>query len=839
MFRAQRDYGVEEGTIRSYQEWRQRVHAEDVSRVEKELDEALAARRPFDLEFRYLHASGEFRWLSARGGAVYDEGGEVVRVLGVNIDITDWKRLTDALHESEQRYRSLFESMSEGHALHEMMFDEAGRAIDYRFLEVNPAFARLTGLDPQKTIGRTVREVIPNIEPSWIETYGRVVTTGTSERFESHAAALGRWYEVFAYRTAPGRFAVSFADITERKKVEEELASAHERARSLARFPEENPDPVLRLGPDYKLVYANDAARSALAALGGLEIGQAPPPEILDAARSAVVQSGRVWAEVRSGDRVFSMSFCASGKEINAYGHEITDRKRAEEALRENELSARTRAAELHAVLDTVPAAVWISRDRRGDRIDANRLGAELLRRPQGLNVSVSAEPGERPMNFRTMRYGSEISPDELPIQAAARYGRESRDYEFDLVFDDGTVRHMLGNATPLRDERGDAWGSVGAFIDITDRKEAENRLREANRRKDDFLGMLSHELRNPLAPISNSIYLLEHTDGTGERARRAKTVIRRQMEHLTRLVDDLLDVTRIARGKIELRRRPLDLADLVRRTAEDHRSVILDRGLKLSVDVAEERIWVDGDATRLAQVVGNLLHNAAKFTPSAGEVTVSLHRAGEAAELAVRDTGVGIEPELIPQVFEPFVQGERSLARTEGGLGLGLALVKGIAELHGGLVHAESPGRQKGSAFVLRLPLGDAEVRQDRTHPPAGRSPRCRRVLVVEDNRDAAESLADIIEMLGHEAEIACDGPEAIARVRANPPEIVFCDIGLPGMSGYEVARVLRETGNSLQIFAVSGYTQPEDKRRAIASGFDGHLAKPPDPAEIERLLG
>jgi PAS domain S-box-containing protein len=832
-------YGVEEGAIRSYQEWRQRVHPEDVSRVEKELDEALAARKPFDLEFRFLHASGEFRWLSARGGAVYDDAGDVVRVLGVNIDITDRKRLSDALHESEQRYRSLFESMNEGHALHEMVFDETGRAVDYRFLEVNPAFGRLTELDPQNVIGRTVREVLPGIEPFWIETYGRVVATGMSERFESHATALGRWYEVFAYRTAPGRFAVSFADITERKKVEEELALAHERARSLARFPEENPDPVLRLGADYRLVYANDAAHSALAPLGALEVGQTPSPEVLEAARRAVIQGDRVRAEVHCGDRVFSMSFCPIGQEINSYGHEITERKRAEEALRENEHGARTRAAELQAVLDTVPAAVWISRDRRGDRIDANRFGAELLRRTPGSNVSVSAEPGERPMNFRPMRYGSEIPLDELPIQAAARYGRESRDYEFDLVFDDGTVRHMLGNATPLRDERGEAWGSVGAFIDITDRKEAENRLREANRRKDDFLGMLSHELRNPLAPISNSIYILEHADGNGERARRAKMVIRRQMEHLTRLVDDLLDVTRIARGKIELRRQPLDLADLVRRTAEDHRSVILDRGVRLSVDVAEERIWVDGDATRLAQVVGNLLNNAAKFTPSGGDVSVSLHRAGEAAELAIRDTGVGIEPGLLPQVFEPFVQGEWSLARTEGGLGLGLALVKGIVELHGGSVYAESAGRQKGSAFVFRLPLGDAAVREDRTHPPADRSPRCRRVLVVDDNRDAAESLADIIEMLGHEAEIAYDGPEAIAKVRASPPEIVFCDLGLPGMSGYEVARVLREMGNRLQIFAVSGYTQPEDKRRAIASGFDDHLAKPPDPGELERVLG
>jgi signal transduction histidine kinase len=490
-------------------------------------------------------------------------------------------------------------------------------------------------------------------------------------------------------------------------------------------------------------------------------------------------------------------------------------------------------------VLDTVPAAVWISRDRLGNRIDANRFGADLLRRPPGSNVSVSAAPEERPVNFRTTKDGLEIPPDDLPIQAAARFGKESRDYEFDLVFDDGTTRHLLGNAAPLRDERGEPWGSVGAFIDITDRKRAEDSLREASRRKDEFLGMLSHELRNPLAPISNSIYVLDHADPNGEPARRAATVIRRQVDHLTRLVDDLLDVTRIARGKVELRRQRTDLREVVRRSTEDHRSIIQDRGLRLEVALPDDRVWIDGDATRLAQVVGNLLQNAAKFTPAGGEVTVSLRPVGSAVEMSVRDTGVGIEPSLISQVFEPFVQGQRTLARTEGGLGLGLALVKGIVELHGGTVHAESGGSGQGTEFVLRLPIGELHEEEDRSRPAVARSSRGRRVLVVDDNRDAAESLAEVVQMLGHRVEVAYDGPEAIAKARANPPDIVLCDIGLPGMTGYEVARILRaENGNALEIFAVSGYAQPEDRRRAVASGFDGHLAKPPDHDEIARVL-
>ncbi len=394
---------------------------------------------------------------------VRSAGGEVEGlVLSLN-EVTGSVRAREALVRSEQQYRTLFESMNEGHALHEMIFDREGRPVDYRFLDVNPAFARLTGLEPADVIGRTVREVLPEIEPSWIERYGRVVSSGESTRFESYSGALRRWYEVYAYRPAPGRFAVSFADISERKRIEEE-------------------------------------------------------------------------------------------------------------------------------------------------------------------------------------------------------------------------------------------------------RTNAEIRLRQASRRKDEFLGMLSHELRNPLAPITNSLFILELTEPTSPQALRARSVIRRQLEHLTRLVDDLLDVTRIARGKIELRCEQVDLALLVRGAAEDHRALLADRGLTLLLEIPSEKVWIDGDATRISQVVGNLLQNAAKYTPAGGAVTVGLRRCSPCAELVVRDTGLGIEPDLLAQVFEPFVQGERTLARTEGGLGLGLAVVKGIAELHGGRVRAESGGRGSGTAITVELPLGEGD---------------------------------------------------------------------------------------------------------------------------------
>ncbi len=388
----------------------------------------------------------------------------------------------------------------------------------------------------------------------------------------------------------------------------------------------------------------------------------------------------------------------------------------------------------------------------------------------------------------------------------------------------------------------------VAVVRDVSERKRAEEalraalaQLRDADRRKDEFLGVLSHELRNPLAPIRNALDILERSEPGGQRARRAREVASRQVTHLTRLVDDLLDVTRIARGKIALRRVELDLVALARRAADDHRAVMRDRGLTLALDAPDRPVIVNGDDTRLAQVVGNLLGNAAKFTPSGGRVTLSIRARGPRAVLRVRDTGAGVDPALLERIFDPFTQAHQTLARSEGGLGLGLALVKGLVALHGGEVTAASDGAGRGAEFVVGLPLAGPAPRPDRTEqdPPRSAPASRRRVLVVDDNRDAAETLAMLVEMLGHDAELAYDGAAALARARERLPDVVLCDIGLPGMNGYEVARRLRaEGGPRLTLVAVSGYAQPEDVARALESGFDGHVAKPADPDALARLL-
>jgi signal transduction histidine kinase/CheY-like chemotaxis protein len=391
--------------------------------------------------------------------------------------------------------------------------------------------------------------------------------------------------------------------------------------------------------------------------------------------------------------------------------------------------------------------------------------------------------------------------------------------------------RHYLTSMLPL-----DHWHVVVANVDITERVRAEEALREVDRRKTEFLGMLSHELRNPLAPIRNALFLLDRSRPGTAQAARARDVIGRQTEHLSRLVDDLLDLTRISSGKIQLRRERLDVGELVRRTADDHRATLSATGVTVEVSGGEEPLPVDADATRVAQIVGNLLANAAKFTDGGGRVELTVARQDGHAVITVRDHGVGIDPALLPHVFEPFVQADEGLHRTRGGLGLGLFLVKSLAELHGGSVVARSLGAGWGAELEVRLPLARDEVVPLRPIRDALAADGPRRVLVIEDNADAAEMLRDLLEGAAHDVEVAGDGRVGVERARARTPDLVLCDIGLPVMDGYAVARALRadpEFAETLLV-AVSGYALPDDLARSAQAGFDRHLAK---PVTIEQL--
>jgi PAS domain S-box-containing protein len=364
--------------------------------------------------------------------------------------------------------------------------------------------------------------------------------------------------------------------------------------------------------------------------------------------------------------------------------------------------------------------------------------------------------------------------------------------------------------------------------------------LENETRAKDQFLAMLGHELRNPLAAVSNALQVMTLAAPGSPGFGRAVEVALRQIQHQKRLVDDLLDVSRVQRGKISLRKEPLDLCRVVRETLEDHRPTLEAAGLSVRLELPEEPVCINGDRTRMAQILGNLLDNARKFVPEGGAVTVSLRRAGGQACLEVADTGTGIRAEMLPRIFDAFMQADVSLDRPSGGLGLGLALVRGLTELHGGTIRAESPGPGQGSRFSLTFPLTS-----DATEPASGTAAtgadgRRLRVLVVEDITDAAETMRDLLGLLGFEVEVALSGPEGVEAARRTCPDVVLCDIGLPGMSGYEVAAQLRREKDipPPRLIALTGYGGEEDRRRAREAGFDLHLTKPVEVDQLREAL-
>jgi signal transduction histidine kinase/ActR/RegA family two-component response regulator len=365
--------------------------------------------------------------------------------------------------------------------------------------------------------------------------------------------------------------------------------------------------------------------------------------------------------------------------------------------------------------------------------------------------------------------------------------------------------------------------------------------LERADRAKEELLSMLAHELRNPLGTISNALQVLRMRDEGDETAKRAIDAAERQVLHQAMLIDDLLEASRVTRGEIELQCEDLDLTELVRGTVEGYRESLKEAGIGLDLDLAGEPLWVRGDRLRLSQAVSNLMDNAVKFTSGGGHIAVKAARGadGRRAEVTVRDDGAGIPPEELPYVFEVFAQGDHSLDRSQGGLGIGLAVVKGLVEMHGGEVSARSQGPGQGSEFSLLLPLDPAQTPE---HAPSAAATQsaARRILVVEDNPDAAATMRDFLELSGHEVELAVSGTDGVQAARQFHPEVVLCDLGLPGMNGFEVAAELRRDPStaSAKLIAVTGYGRDEDRRRSKEAGFDLHLTKPVDPAQLKAVL-
>ena len=369
--------------------------------------------------------------------------------------------------------------------------------------------------------------------------------------------------------------------------------------------------------------------------------------------------------------------------------------------------------------------------------------------------------------------------------------------------------------------------------------------LRETDRRKDEFLATLAHELRNPLAPVRNALQILKMPRVDARTVECSREMMERQVQQLVRLVDDLMDVSRVMRGKIELRRERVELAAVVARAVETVQPLVDAQGHDLTVQIASDSLLLDADPVRLAQVVSNLLTNAAKYTERRGRIWLTAARDGEMAVCHIRDNGIGIAPHMLPRIFELFVQVDHASTKAQGGLGIGLTLAKNLVEMHNGIIQARSEGVGRGCEFVVRLPL--APQATDRDHGAAARPqaetlprPSAKRLLVVDDNRDAANSLAMLMRLQGHEVRVAFSGLAALEMLKAYEPDLAFLDIGMPGMDGYEVARRIRGQdgrGNTV-LAALTGWGQQEDRRRTAEAGFDYHLVKPPEPKTIEELI-
>lgn len=545
-----------------------------------------------------------------------------------------------------------------------------------------------------------------------------------------------------------------------------------------------------------------------------------------------------------------------------ALEHQVAERRKAEAALREVNQELERRVQERTVAVLQANEVLRANQTRLRVALDAGRMGTWELdetRRTSRFDEVQCALLGLAPgtttlteREFLRLIYSDDVEIVRRAMEAAragALEGGGAFEVEFRVVRpSDGTIRWLLARGSVATEADGRVTRTAGVSFDVTDRKHAEQALQEADRRKNAFLATLAHELRNPLAPISNAVHYLLLKGPPDPDLAAARDVIARQTRQLSRLVDDLLDISRITQDRLELRREPVELSRIVHAAVETSRPLIDLDGHVLTVEMPPEPVMLEADLTRLAQVISNLLNNAARYTEPRGRIDLLVSHDSSGVVIRVRDTGIGIPPDVLPQVFDMFVQGSEGRARASGGLGIGLALARRLVELHGGTISARSNGAGAGSEFTIRLPVAGAAAEceapcdeRQASHPKAAL-----KVLVVDDNLDAADSLATLLRMMGNEVRTAHDGLEAVDVAMAYAPDVALLDVGLPKIDGYEVARRIRARTGTADgsgagrpvLIALTGFGQESDRRESFSAGFDHHLTKPADLKALMKLL-
>jgi two-component system, chemotaxis family, CheB/CheR fusion protein len=761
----------------------------------------------------------------------------------------------EELESSKEELQSLNEELSTVNSELEGKLAELQRALDdLRNLMDNTRVATLF-LDRQLRIrlfthpaaqlfhllasdrGRLLRDIASRVvDPELLEQARGVLEHGEAVDLEVRTEE-SEWFlrRIQPFRTSEGSVegvVVTYVDITA-------LRYAAQEARRLAAVLRDSSDAVIAHDFDGRILYWNRGAQRAYGyaeeEARALTIASLVPPShhkqmrtIEDVVRQAGSAGPESTRRVTRDGRILDVSVTASVLRDDAGSPDAvlsTERDVTEQLRLESD-------ARFRAMADDIPTLLRIE-DGEGRALYLNRAWLEF-----------TGEPAQDSLLAQGwLRY---IHPDDLPtyLRGAAQARGESRRFDVDLRLRraDGCYQWLRSTGVSRRDDDGQLLGYVSVSVDIEERKLAEKELAAASTRKDEFLAMLAHELRNPLAPIRNAVAVLGSGVSAQPKIAWATGIIDRQTQQLARLVDDLMDMARISSGKVVLTRGPIELSVLVERARDTSGPMIEARNQRLTVVVPPCALYVEGDLVRLTQVVSNLLNNASKYTGDGGAIQLQVHASETQVEISVTDDGIGISPEMLPRVFDLFVQEDKTLDRAQGGLGIGLTLVRSLVELHGGSVEARSAGKGRGSQFLVRLPVLHLPPSQPRVEEPgaSARADHARRVLVVDDNVDSAESLAVILSLDGHEVRVAHAGEGALEMAAQFLPDVVVLDIGLPGMSGYDVARHLRGRRESARVvlIALTGYGGPENAVRVKAAGFDHHLVKPAVPAQLKALV-